>query len=127
MRYALPVLGVVVHRDRVGLDRDPALALEVHVVEDLVAHLLLRERARDVEEAIGQRRLPVVDVGDDAEVPDERRDQSLTGAPPATASWPSPRLGTRVEPVQVGIHVGVPQAQEQREGPPPDVIPLARP
>jgi hypothetical protein len=52
------------------LDRDPALALELHRVEQLVAHVAARHRLRDLEDAVGQRRLPVVDVGDDREVAD---------------------------------------------------------
>ena len=52
------------HPNRLGLDRDPALALEVHRVQQL-GHVLARvDRARDLEDAVGQGRLAVVDVGD---------------------------------------------------------------
>src|SRR6185503_2579464 len=67
-RVHLPVLGFVLHRDRVRLDRDALLALEVHGVQDLLLHLLLGERSGQLEETVGERRLAVVDVGDDAEV-----------------------------------------------------------
>ena len=40
----LPVLGHVVHGERVRLDGDAALAFEVHVVEQLVAELALVTR-----------------------------------------------------------------------------------
>ena len=53
------------------LDRDAALALEVHRVEDLRFHLARLERAGDLEKAVCQRRLAVVDVRDDREVADE--------------------------------------------------------
>ena len=53
-----------------GLDRDPALALEVHRVEHLLAHLPRIDGVGDLEDAVGQRRLAVVDVGDDREVAD---------------------------------------------------------
>jgi hypothetical protein len=53
------------------LDRDPALALEIHRVEDLGFHLARLERARLFEEAVGQRRLAMIDVGDDREIADE--------------------------------------------------------
>ncbi len=56
------------HAHRLGLDRDAALALEIHRVEHLLAHLALRDRARELQDAIGQRRLAVVDVRDDREV-----------------------------------------------------------
>ena len=51
-----------------GLDRDAALALQVHAVKDLRRHLAHLQCARDLEEAIGQRRFPVVDVRNDGKV-----------------------------------------------------------
>ena len=53
------------------LDGDPALALEVHRVEHLGLHLARLQRAGELEEAIGERRLAVIDVRDDREVADE--------------------------------------------------------
>src|SRR5262249_26169458 len=49
------------------LDRDAALALEVHVVEHLVLALALGDRAGELDQAVGERRLAVVDVRDDRE------------------------------------------------------------
>ena len=69
----LAVIGFVGQPDRVRLDRDPALALEVHGVEDLRLHLARLQRARHLEKTVGQRRLAVVDVGDDGEVADVAR------------------------------------------------------
>ncbi len=68
----LVVLAVerVVDRDGAGLDGDAALALEVHVVEELLAELALGDRPRLEQELVGQRALAVVDVGDDREVAD---------------------------------------------------------
>src|SRR6185436_16080891 len=57
-------------RDRVRLDRDPLLALQVHVVEHLVLHLRLGDGVGPLEQPVRQGRLPVVDVRDDAEIPD---------------------------------------------------------
>ena len=56
--------------DGLRLDRDAALALEIHRVEHLLAHLPLRERRGQLEDAVGERRLAVVDVRDDGEVAD---------------------------------------------------------
>ena len=53
-----------------GLDRDTALALEIHRVEVLLAHVTRVDGAGDFEDAIGQRRLAMVDVSDDREVAD---------------------------------------------------------
>src|SRR5437660_12263635 len=63
----------VVQADGVRFDGDAALALEVHRVEHLRFHLAGLEGAGDLEKAIGQRRLAVVDMGDDGEIPDVLR------------------------------------------------------
>ena len=59
------------HAHGLGLDRDAALALEIHRVEQLRAHLAGRHGVRDLEDAVGERRLAVVDVRDDREVAGE--------------------------------------------------------
>ena len=66
----LPVLRLVVELDRLRLDRDAALALEIHRVEHLVLRLARGDRAALLEDAIGERGLPVIDVRDDREVTD---------------------------------------------------------
>ena len=58
------------HAHGLRLDRDPALALELHRVEHLGAHVSPRDRVGQLEDAIGERRLAVVDVRDDREVAD---------------------------------------------------------
>ncbi len=68
----LPVLGAVAHADGLGLDGDPALALELHVVEELRLRVPLADRAGVLEEPIGERGLAVIDVRDDREVADVR-------------------------------------------------------
>ena len=66
----LAVGGLVVDPHGLGLDGDPALALEVHRVEHL-RHVRARiDRAGQLEDAVGERRLAVIDVGDDREVAD---------------------------------------------------------
>ena len=64
----LVALPVDAHRLR--LDRDPPLALEIHRVEQLLAHLALGNGVRELQNPIGERRLAVIDVGDDREVAD---------------------------------------------------------
>jgi hypothetical protein len=66
----LAVARLVEDADSLGLDRDPPLPLELHRVEDLRAHRPRIDRARHLQDAIGQRRLAVVDVRDDREVAD---------------------------------------------------------
>ena len=66
----LAVVGLVRELDRLRLDRDAALALELHVVEELVLHLARGDRATALQDAVGERRLAVIDVSDDREVTD---------------------------------------------------------
>jgi hypothetical protein len=56
--------------DGLALDRDAALALDVHPVQVLRAHLASLDHPGELEHPVGQGRLAVIDVGDDAEVPD---------------------------------------------------------
>ncbi len=64
----LPVGSAVGKRDRIALDGDPPLALDIHRVEQLVAKLALRNAAAGLDQAIGQGRFSMVNMGDDAEV-----------------------------------------------------------
>ncbi|MNZ36217.1 hypothetical protein D3C78_536310 [compost metagenome] len=64
------VFGFVIQSNAVRLDGDPALALEVHGVQDLGFHFALGQAATHLDEAIGQRRLAMVNVGDDGEIAD---------------------------------------------------------
>ena len=62
--------GAVGHVHRLALDGDAALALQLHLVEELRLHVLRADGSGDFEEAVGQGGLAVVDVGDDAEIAD---------------------------------------------------------
>src|SRR5438105_9161812 len=50
------------------LDGNAALAFEVHRIEKLVLFIALVNGARCLEQSIGERRLPMIDMRDDAEV-----------------------------------------------------------
>jgi hypothetical protein len=63
-----PVAGPVAERHGLRLDRDAALALEVHRVEDLVLHLAGLEAAAGLDQAVRERRLAVVHVRNDREI-----------------------------------------------------------
>ena len=71
----LAVLRLVGEADGLRLDGDAPLALELHVVEDLVGHLAVGQGAGRLDQPVGQGGFPVVDMGDDREVADvvERR------------------------------------------------------
>ena len=66
----LAVAGRVGEPDGLRLDRDAALALDVHRVQHLRGHLARLERAAALDQPVGQRRLAVVDMRDDGEVAD---------------------------------------------------------
>jgi hypothetical protein len=53
------------------LDGNAALALQVHLIENLLAHLAQADGGGLLKQAISQRRFPVIYMGDDAKVPDE--------------------------------------------------------
>jgi hypothetical protein len=52
-----------------GLDGDAALPLEVHGIEQLILRVALRDGAGKLEQPIRERGLPVIDMGDNAEIP----------------------------------------------------------
>ena len=62
------LVALPLHPHGLRLDRDAPLALEVHRVEDLRAHVAVRDGVRELEDPVGQGGFPVVDVGDDREV-----------------------------------------------------------
>ena len=60
---------LIVHRCVFGQDRDAALTFKVVAVHDPLGHsLVLSEGAALLEHLVDQRRLAVVDVGDDGDV-----------------------------------------------------------
>ena len=66
----LAVLAAIVQAHGLRLDRNAALALKLHVVEHLRLHLALSQSARAFNEAVGKRRLAMVDVRDNREIAD---------------------------------------------------------
>ena len=66
----LTVLRRVVQGHAVRLDGDAALTLQVHGVQDLGFHLAVGQAATDLDEAVGQGRLAMIDVGDDGKIAD---------------------------------------------------------
>lgn len=63
-----PVLGLVRKPDGLRLDRDPALLLDVHIVEHLLGHFARGQAAGLLDQPIGKRRLAMVDMGDDGKL-----------------------------------------------------------
>jgi hypothetical protein len=66
----LSILRTVIEGDALRFDRNTALTLEIHRVEDLRGHLTVSQAAADLNESIGQRRLTVIYMSDDREISD---------------------------------------------------------
>ncbi len=66
----LAVLRVIGEADRLRLDGDAALALDVHGIEHLLLHLAEIEPAGHLDKPVGERRFSVVDMSDDREIAD---------------------------------------------------------
>ena len=67
----LAVLGGVGQAHGLRLDGDAALALDIHGIQHLLAHLARGQAAAGLDQAVGQGRLAMIDMGDDGEVADE--------------------------------------------------------
>ena len=96
----LAVFGTVGHRHRVRLDRDAALALEIHVVEHLVAEPASIDRLGLLHHAVRECGLAVIDVGNDAEIAYmveiwHVRTQTPRKHRAACAQWPASYRGRR--------------------------------
>ena len=74
------LVALVEQADRLGLDRDAPLALQVHPIEVLRPHRAVIDGMGELEHPIGQRGFPMVDVRHDAEVADTG-DLGRHGAP----------------------------------------------
>src|SRR5581483_8158770 len=79
----------ITHAHRLGLDRDALLALQLHLIERLLHQFAPGDRARKLQQAISQRRLPVIDMSDNTKI----SDMCLVGhhaiIPPHNTSSPS--------------------------------------
>src|SRR5690606_22518411 len=69
---ALPVLRLVFEAHGLGLDGDAPFPLDVHVVEHLLDHLAVGKAATALNQPIGQGGVPMVDVGNDRKIANER-------------------------------------------------------
>ena len=58
----LPALRLVDDTHRLRLDGDASLPLKLHIIQHLGLHLAAGEKARHLNDAVRQRRFPVVDM-----------------------------------------------------------------
>jgi hypothetical protein len=76
----MAVVRLVIETHGVGLDGDAPLALQVHRIQDLFHHFALRERPGNLQQAVRQGRLAVVDVRNDREIADEFAIHAMWGS-----------------------------------------------
>ena len=62
------ILAVIMQPHGLGLDRDTALAFQVHLVKVLVGFLAVGKRSGRLEQAVRQGRFAMINVGDDGKV-----------------------------------------------------------
>ena len=88
MQHVIGAIDVPRQPHVLGLDGDAAFPLDVHPVQVLRTHVTLGDDAGELQHPVGQRGLAVVDVGDDAEVPNlRRRGEGLVGETADGISW----------------------------------------
>ena len=63
----------VIHAHGLALDRDAALAFDVHRIEQLFLHIACRHGSRLFENPVGEGRFDVIDMRDNREVRDAVR------------------------------------------------------
>ena len=80
-KVRLTVLRPKPERGRLRLDRDPALALELHRIEHLGRHFAIGKATAHLDESISERRLAVVDVRDDRKIADVALRHHKKGCP----------------------------------------------
>jgi hypothetical protein len=66
----LSVARSVLQRRGLRLDGDAALTLQIHRIEHLLRHFALRQATAALDETVRERRLAVIDVGDDRKIAD---------------------------------------------------------
>ncbi len=64
----MAIVGFIIERDTLRLDRDTALALDVHRVQHLLLHFTLGQAFAGLYQAIGQGRLAMIDMGNNRKI-----------------------------------------------------------
>ena len=64
----LPILRMIDCTNGLGLDRDTPFPLNVHIIQDLILHLTLRQDPRLFNDPVCERAFSVIDMRDDAEI-----------------------------------------------------------
>ncbi len=88
----LAVARAVIQAHGLRLDRNAALALDVHGIEHLIDHFARLEAAGQLDQPVGERRFAVVDMGNNREITDvgdgaRGHGAQITSAPRSGKHW----------------------------------------
>ncbi len=64
----LPIFGAIPHANRMAFNGDATLPLQIHAIENLFLQLTLAQGAGDLQQAIRQRTLAMIDVCNNAKI-----------------------------------------------------------
>ena len=64
----LAVGGGIGQADGLAFDGDAPFAFDIHVVQDLIFEITIRDNMGGLDQAIGEGGLAVIDMGDDTEI-----------------------------------------------------------
>ncbi len=67
-QIGLAISGRVLQRYALRFDGDAAFTLDIHGIEDLLRHLTLAQTPATLDDAVGKRGFPVIDMGDDRKI-----------------------------------------------------------
>ena len=59
----------IVHLNRMGLDCDPTLTLQIHIIEKLILLFAFSNRTSCIEQTVSQGAFTMIDMGNDAKIP----------------------------------------------------------
>ena len=64
----MTIIRVIVKRDALGFDGNTALTLNIHGVQHLGGHVTLFQTTADLNKSISQRRLAMINMGNDRKI-----------------------------------------------------------
>ena len=70
IKYIVLIIKTIIHLNRMALDGDAPFPLQIHIVQGLRLQVPVSHSSCNLQESIRQGAFAVINVGDDAEIPD---------------------------------------------------------
>jgi hypothetical protein len=61
---------IMFHLNGMALYGDPSLSFQIHIIQHLLLKVPLTDRICELKQSVGQRAFPMINMGNDTEVPD---------------------------------------------------------